>query len=117
MKVSVSVRGVAWRVIEVPEGQYKMAFSLQQNVNEVYGEVQDMLGNIECNIVENHIMISDPWDGSGAEFARTTYTVNIEDPDIFIYNKDMLCRREVDRVKYQKIDFGEIENRFEILDL
>ena len=118
MRVSVTVRGVFWKTIDLHDHHDQISFSLRQGISDIHQSIEDTIGHITCDIIRTDKSVTDLFSGYGKYFIQTTYSCDIEDPSICIFDENNLIRINNNKNEsYEKIDFTEQPNRFEILDL
>ena len=115
--VRVNVRGVYWKTMVVANHMnYISVYVFEPGVLET---TKDTPGN-DFSYIDNVSSVSFgiEIEQTNANLGMTTYSINIEDEDIYIYNKDILLSVEIKKVKkpaYTK-DIG-VGSRFDLLDL
>jgi len=120
--VDIKVRGIYWRSVSIDVDQhrtYNIALYSHQNASE-WNNSADM--DVGFDILRTHIQQRteqsiDPYNND--TYTKTEYFIDISDPDICIYDDRQLIRLSDFSKNKKRIytDNGEVNSRFEIMDL
>ena len=115
MRVAIYVRNVYFRTIEVPDHYKTLDLHLKDPtpfaMDEYSTSLDDSLSTVRCHIEEYRE--KDAYN----DLYYTLYRINIEDEDVVIWDHESL-KRIGNKKKYESSYIsGEVDSRFEILDL